>query len=422
MASDTSDAWASARVDEGRLWDRHMAMAKIGATPKGGCNRAALTDLDIEARALFTGWARELGFACTIDPVGNLFARREGRDPDAPPIISGSHLDTQPSGGRFDGIFGVLAALEALQAIEAAGIDTVRPLEAAVWTNEEGVRFQPGCLGSFAFTSPDRHESVLDTADADGVTLRQAVERYRERVPEVGQQKPHRPVHAFVEAHIEQGPILEQRRKTIGIVTGIQGSRRFKVEVHGEDAHSGTTPRAGRKDAVSAAVAMIGALETVFHDDPEDVTRFTVGRIVVSPNALAVVPGYVMFTIDFRQPHNDLLVRLGDRVEGICEANAKACDVVVTQMSHTPTLQFEGLVPETILEMTERLGVPHMHIFSGAGHDAKHLFNLCPTGMIFVPCEGGISHNEIENASPSDLAAGARVLTDTLVKLSNHEA
>ena len=339
-----------------------------------------------------------------------------------PRIISGSHLDTQPSGGRFDGIFGVLAALEALQAIEAAGIDTVRPLEAAVWTNEEGVRFQPGCLGSFAFTSPDRHESVLDTADADGVTLRQAVERYRERVPEVGQQKPHRPVHAFVEAHIEQGPILEQRRKTIGIVTGIQGSRRFKVEVHGEDAHSGTTPRAGRKDAVSAAVAMIGALETVFHDDPEDVTRFTVGRIVVSPNALAVVPGYVMFTIDFRQPHNDLLVRLGDRVEGICEANAKACDVVVTQMSHTPTLQFEGLVPETILEMTERLGVPHMHIFSGAGHDAKHLFNLCPTGMIFVPCEGGISHNEIENASPSDLAAGARVLTDTLVKLSNHEA
>ena len=418
MASDT---WASTRVDERRLWDRHMEMAKIGATAKGGCNRAALTDLDIEARALFTGWARALGFTCAIDPAGNLFARREGRDPDAPPVVSGSHLDTQPSGGRFDGIFGVLAALEALEAIETAGIDTARPLEAAVWTNEEGVRFQPGCLGSLAFTYPDRHEAVLDTVDADGVTLRQAVARYRERVPDLGRYPPHRPIHAYVEAHIEQGPILERRGKTVGIVTGIQGSRRFEVEVHGEDAHSGTTPRAGRKDALSAAVAMIGALEEVLHDDPEDITRFTVGRFVVSPNALAVVPGYVMFTIDFRQPHDDVLVRLGDRVEGICEANAGACEVVVTETSHTPNVRFEGLVPETILAMAERLRVPHMHIFSGAGHDAKHIVDLCPTGMIFVPCEKGISHNEAENASPSDLAAGARVLADTLVKLANHE-
>ncbi|MDD9981189.1 MAG: M20 family metallo-hydrolase [Gammaproteobacteria bacterium] len=417
-----SDHWASKRVDEARLWARHMEMAKIGATPKGGCNRAALTDLDIEARALFTGWARTLGFTCAIDPAGNLFARREGRDRDAPPVVSGSHLDTQPSGGRFDGIFGVLAALEALEAIETAGIDTARPLEAAVWTNEEGVRFQPGCLGSLAFTYPDRHEAVLDTVDADGVTLRQAVARYRERVPDLDRYPPHRPIHAYVEAHIEQGPILEQRGKTVGIVTGIQGSRRFEIEVHGEDAHSGTTPRARRKDALSAAVAMIGALEEMFHDDPEDITRFTVGRLVVSPNALAVVPGYVMFTVDFRQPHDDVLVRLGDRVEGICRANARGCDVVVTQTSHTTTVDFEGLVPETILEMAERLRVPHMHIFSGAGHDAKHIVNLCPTGMIFVPCEKGISHNEAENASPSDLAAGARVLADTLVKLANRES
>ena len=371
MASET---WASARVDEGRLWDRHMAMAKIGATAKGGCNRAALTDLDIEARALFAGWARELGFGCSIDSAGNLFARREGRDPDAPPVVSGSHLDTQPSGGRFDGIFGVLAALEALEAIETAGIDTVHPLEAAVWTNEEGVRFQPGCLGSLAFTYPDRLEAVLDTVDEDGVTLRQAVERYRERDPEAGQYPPHRPIHAFVEAHIEQGPILEQRGQTIGIVTGIQGSRRFTVEVHGEDAHAGTTPRAGRKDAVSAAVAMIGALEEVFHDDPEDITRFTVGRFVVSPNALAVVPGYVMFTIDFRQPHDDVLVRLGDRVEGICKANAQGVRCGRhPDGAHAQRAVRRAGTGDHSRDGRETPGAAHAHLLRGGARRQAHL-------------------------------------------------
>ena len=202
-------------------------------------------------------------------------------------------------------------------------------------------------------------------------------------------------------------------------VSGIQGTRRFHIEVQGEDAHAGTTPRARRKDALSAAVAMVSALETMFRDDPEDITQFTVGTFLVAPNAESVVPGFVMFSIDFRQPNEDVLVRLGDQVESICQSNARGCHVRVTQTSRTPPIRFEGLVPDTILAASQRLDLPHMHIFSGAGHDAQHLFNICPTGMIFVPREKGISHNEIENATPADLAAGGRVLADTLVALAN---
>lgn len=418
MTIETSDQFASAYVNSDRLWQRHMEMAKIGATPRGGVNRAALTTLDNEARALLTHWAHELGFSSSIDPMGNLFVRREGRDIQAAPVMSGSHLDTQPSGGRFDGIYGVLSALEALQAIDAAGITTRHPIEAAVWTNEEGVRFQPGCMGSLGFTHPERLTQLLEAKDNDGVTLSQAVNTLRKRIPQAADQRPHRPVAAFVETHIEQGPILEQSGHTIGVVSGIQGTRRFHVEITGEDAHAGTTPRSRRKDALSAAVAMVSALETIFHDDPEDITRFTVGAFNVEPNAESVVPGFVMFSIDFRQPNESVLSRLGDQVEALCQRNARGCEVRVTQTSRTPPIHFEGLVPEAILSVSQRLNVPHMRIFSGAGHDAQHLFNICPTGMIFVPCEGGISHNESENATPADLAAGARVLTDVLVQLA----
>ena len=401
------------------MWQRHMELAKIGATPKGGVNRAALSPLDIEARAQFARWGVGLGLASSIDPMGNLFIRRDGSDANAAPVMSGSHLDTQPSGGRFDGIYGVLAGLEALEAIDSAGIETRRPIEAAVWTNEEGVRFQPGCMGSLGFTRPDRLDQLLDTEDDDGVTLKQAVQAQREGIPQAVAQVPHRPVASFVEAHIEQGPILEQEGNTIDVVSGIQGTRRFHIEIYGEDAHAGTTPRARRKDALSAAVAMVSALEALFHDDPEDITRFTVGTFIVEPNAQSVVPGYVMFSIDFRQPNEEVLTRLGDQIEHICYSNAKGCEVKVTQTSRTPPIRFEGLVPDTILAVSQRLEVAHMHIFSGAGHDAQHLFDICPTGMIFVPCERGISHNEIENATPADLAAGARVLADTLVELAN---
>ena len=421
MANETpaAGARASAHVSEKRLWQRHMDMAKFGATPKGGVNRQALSEEDIEARRLFLAWARERGFRCSMDVIGNTFVRRPGTDADAPPVISGSHIDSQPTGGRFDGIYGVLAAFEALEAIEEAGITTRRPIEATVWTNEEGSRFEPGCMGSIAFTKPERLQTLLGVEDLEGTSVREAMEGLNRAIPDIEPHELDTPVHAFVEAHIEQGPVLEDTGKTVGVVTGIQGTRRFRVEIEGENAHAGTTPRARRKDALSAGVAMVRALEALFHDDPEDITRFTIGRFVVTPNAPSVVPGHVLFTIDFRQPHEEVIERLGNQVEGICQANAKGCDVRVVGVWRSKPIVFEGLVPDTILAATERLGLPHMHIFSGAGHDAGYLSHVCPTGMIFVPCERGISHNEIENATPSDLAAGTRVLADTLVDLAN---
>ena len=411
-------ARASDSVDEDRLWSRHMTVAKIGATPRGGVNRQALTLEDGHTRALIAGWAAELGFACRMDAMGNMFMRRPGTDPDAAPVMTGSHTDSQPSGGRFDGMSGVLTALEALQAAEEAGIATRRPLEAVVWTNEEGSRYLPGCMGSYVYAETDQLDRMLAIEDADGISVAAAVTDMKAVLPHMETCPVGGEVAAFVELHIEQGPLLEASGNLIGVVTGIQGTRRFEVVVEGEDAHAGTTPRARRKDAFSAAVAIVGGLEALMHD-PEDIVRFTVGRFTVSPNAPSVVPGRVVFSIDFRHPQLAVLDSLGDRVEGVCQAHARGCVVTVKPVVRTSPIAFEGLVPETILGVAESLGLPHMHIFSGASHDAQHLFKICPTGMIFVPCERGISHSEIENAKPGDLAAGARVLADVIVELAN---
>ncbi len=409
---------AAAAVNEQRLWQRHMEMAKIGETPKGGVNRQALTPEDVRARALLADWAAELGFEFAMDEIGNMFVHRQGTERDAAPVMTGSHIDTQPSGGRFDGIYGVLAGLEALQAVEDAGLATRRPLEAVVWTNEEGSRFMPGCMGSSVFAEPGLLEQMLCSEDMDGVTVTKALTELGVAMPAVRARPLGGEVAAFIEAHIEQGPELEATNNTIGVVTGIQGTRRFLIEVHGEDAHAGTTPRKRRKDALSAAVAMVAGLERLMYDE-HDTVRFTVGRFVVSPNAPSVVPGHVAFTIDFRQPEQEVLTRLGDQVEAVCRENTKACAVKVSETSRTEPTKFEGPVPDTIFSVAKRLGVPHMHIFSGASHDAQNLFKVCPTGMIFVPCEKGISHNEAENATPYDLATGARVLAEVMVEIAN---
>lgn len=419
MATESTDIVdsAAAAVNEWRLWQRHMEMAKIGETPKGGVNRQALTPEDVRARTLLAGWAAELGFDCTMDDIGNMFVRRPGTEPDAAPVMTGSHIDTQPSGGRFDGVYGVLAGLEVLHAVEEAGLATRRPLEAVVWTNEEGSRFAPGCMGSSVFVEPGLLERMLGSEDSYGVTVAEAMAQLKAAMPTVRARPLGGEVAAFVEAHIEQGPELEATNNTIGVVTGIQGTRRFLIEVHGEDAHAGTTPRKRRRDALSAAVAMVAGLERLMHDE-HDTVRFTVGRFVVSPNAPSVVPGHVTFTIDFRQPEQKVLTRLGDQVETVCRENAKACTVTVTETSRTPPIRFAGPIPDMILSVARRLDLPHMEIFSGAGHDAQNLFKVCPTGMIFVPCERGISHNEAENATPYDLAAGTRVLAEVMVEMA----
>jgi|SRR5215831_6779984 len=408
---------AQALVDRARLWARHAEMARFGATPLGGVNRQALTAEEIDGRRCLIGWARELGFAVSMDDMGNLFIRRPGSDDSLPPVLTGSHIDTQPSGGRFDGIYGILAGLEALQAIDAAGIATRRAIEVVTWMNEEGSRFSPGCMGSLAFADPARTSDLSAIQDLEGVTVADALAGLRLAFPDVPARKLGFVPAAFVEAHIEQGPRLEKERKTIGVVTGIQGTRRFVVEVRGENAHAGTTPRRRRKDALLAALRIVAGLEKLMRD-PEDVVRFTIGRFIVSPGAPSVVPGHVLFSIDFRHPDDAVLEMRGDQVEPVCRKHAGKCDVVVKQTSRTRPIEFAGLVPETIERATERLGLPHIHMPSGAGHDAQNLVKICPTGMIFVPCERGISHNEAENAKPSDLAAGARVLAETLVDLA----
>src|ERR671923_1744705 len=323
-ASSATIAAVVQAVREDRLWQRHMDLARIGATGRGGVNRQALTPEDVEARLRVLGWAATRGFSASVDAIGNMFIRRSGSDFTASPVLAGSHLDTQPTGGNFDGVYGVLAAFEVLEAASDAGVVTPRPLEVVVWTNEEGSRFQPATMGSAVFAGALPLETALATTDAAGISVAQALAETMQRLA-VSQQRAFRcPIAAYVEAHIEQGPILEATHHTIGIVSGIQGLRWFRIEVTGEEAHAGTTPRRIRKDAFVAAIRMVTALQKLM-DDEADTVRFTVGRFEVTPNSPNTVPSGVLFTIDLRHPDADVLSRLGDRVEPVCRTHAKRC-------------------------------------------------------------------------------------------------
>ena len=412
------DRKASAAVRETRLWQRHREMAKLGATAKGGVNRQALSAEDIAARKLLTSWATARGFSVSTDAIGNLFVRRAGEENDAAPVMTGSHMDSQPTGGRFDGIYGVLAGFEVLEALEDAGIRTRRPVEVVAWMNEEGSRFPVGAMGSAVFAGRLALDKALAVRDPKGVTVAAALAETLAAAPVPRRDGVGGPVAAYVEAHIEQGPRLEADRKTIGVVTAIQGSRRYAVEVTGEEAHAGTTPRAARKDALSAAVAIVSALEKLM-EDPTDTVRFTVGRFEVFPGSPNTVPGRVYFTIDFRHPDLAVLDERGGRIAAAATAHARGCAVSVSPLTDVPPTIFATPVVDLVRDCTARLGLPYMDMPSGAGHDAMHIATLCPAGMIFVPCERGISHNEAENATPSDLAAGCRVLAEALATLAS---
>ncbi|PYM03716.1 MAG: Zn-dependent hydrolase [Candidatus Rokuibacteriota bacterium] len=412
----TAAAAVVAAVREDRLWQRHLEVATIGATGRGGVNRQALTGEDAEARRRMLAWAAARGFEASVDPIGNLFIRRAGVSATASPIVSGSHLDTQPTGGNFDGVFGVLAALEVLEAVDDAGVETVHPFELAIWTNEEGARFQPTTMGSAVFAGAVPLATALATVDAHGVSVEQALAQTLNAAQVRNRRAFRFPMVAYLEAHIEQGPVLEAAGKTIGVVSGIQGLRWFRVEVTGHEAHAGTTPRARRRDALMAAVDMVGALRDLTRD-ATDTARFTVGRFEVHPNSPNTVPGRVLFTIDLRHPDHEVLARLGDQVAAVCREHAGGCDVDVVETLNSPPTDFDPRVSELIRAAAERQGLPHMRIVSGATHDAKYMASLCPTGMIFVPCEGGISHNEAERATAVDLAAGARVLAEVMLRL-----
>ena len=405
-------------VDVDRLWRRHLELAQIGATARGGVNRQALSPEDGMARAMLLGWAQARGFAGSVDPIGNLFIRRRGRDRGAAPVVTGSHLDTQPTGGKFDGSYGVLAGLEALEAMSDLGLATRRPIDLVVWTNEEGSRFQPTTMGSAVFAGALQLECALSTTDAAGISVRDALARTLSAAPVEGRQPLGFPIAAYVEAHIEQGPILEATQNIIGAVTGIQGLRWFTVEVLGQAAHAGTTPRHQRRDAFSAAVGMIAALERLMLDDT-DTVRFTVGHIEVAPNSPNTIPARAVFTIDFRHPDAVALASLGDQVGAICRCYAKGCTVNVRETIRSEPATFSPEIVSSITIAARRLGLPHMDMVSGATHDAKFMAGRCPTGMIFIPCRDGLSHVEEEEASPEHVSAGARVLSDILIELAN---
>ena len=402
-------------VDEERLWSRLMELGKIGATSNEGVCRLALTDEEIKARQLLIEWAQEMSLSVYTDEISNLFFRYEGIQNEKAPVVTGSHIDSQPTGGKFDGAFGVVAGFEAIRAMQDAGFIPQVPLEIAVWLNEEGSRFSPGMMGSEAFTSRRPMEQILAVEDAEGVKTANALERTLACFPGLEKRALGFPMTAFLESHIEQGPILEANGVPVGVVTGIQGSRRYRVKVIGEDGHAGTLPTPERKDALLSALEMIRVMRHKF--DVEDM-KYTVGLFEISPNVPSVIPSTAFFSIDLRHPDWSTLKTMGDAVETICRQNQGPCLVTVTEVATSESLVFPNEIRECISGAADEIGIINMPILSMAGHDARQLHYHCPTGMIFSPCEGGISHNEMENCNPSDLAEVTRVLAASMAKLS----
>jgi beta-ureidopropionase / N-carbamoyl-L-amino-acid hydrolase len=406
-----------AAVSEQRLWGRLMQMARIGAIPGEGVNRACLTDLDRQARRLLITWAEQEGAEVSVDAAANLWLRLEGEDRNAAPVLTGSHMDTQPEGGRFDGIYGVLAGLEAMTALCHVGVRTRRPIEVVAWTNEEGGRFAPGCMGSMAWSGARRLDSFAETRDSAGERFADALAAHLAAEADLPCRKlGHRP-HAYVEAHIEQGPLLEAEARDIGAVTGIQGSRWFTVTLTGAAAHAGTTPLVLRRDAVQGMVRAVAALNALMRD-PDDILRFTVGRIVVEPNTSNSVASKASFTIDLRHPDAAVLRERGDAIEQVVQGAVRTVGSEVREVFTAMPIRFAPEVVEAVERAAQGLGLRHRRMPSGAFHDAQFVAPVCPSGMIFVPCRDGVSHNPAEYAEPGWLAAGARVLTRTLLDLA----
>jgi N-carbamoyl-L-amino-acid hydrolase len=408
---------ASDFVDEKRLWDRQMYLATFGETPRGGVNRQALSAEEIEARKVLMDWSKEIGLTAFIDDIGNLFFRREGTDPALAPVMTGSHIDSQPTGGKFDGSYGVVAAFEAIQAIIDAGIELKRPVEVAVWLNEEGSRFAPGMMGSEAYAGVRNLADMLPVTDREGISVQDALPAALAATPDAVRREFGSPVYAFLEAHIEQGPVLEAEEKVIGVVTGIQGVRRMRVRVTGEEAHAGTTPTAERRDAIQAASKIVTELYDRINEDPQ--IKFTIGMMNITPNVPSVISSEVVFSIDIRHENSEYLEQMAVLTETICGAYDGPCEVEAWRIAESDSVYFDDRMTDAVEAACIALQTPHRRMFSAAGHDARQLSYICPTAMIFVPCEKGISHNEAENATPGDLRDGAKVLADVLTKLGN---
>jgi N-carbamoyl-L-amino-acid hydrolase len=401
-------------VNGDRLWESLMEMAKIGATEKGGNCRLALTDLDKQGRDLFVRWCEEAGCTISVDKMGNIFARRPGKDPSLPPVLAGSHLDTQPTGGKFDGVYGVLAGLEVVRTLNDHNYETDAPIEVAVWTNEEGSRFAPAMVASGVFAGAFDLDYGLSRADLDGKTMGEELQR----IGYAGDQEVGgRPLRACFEAHIEQGPILEAEERTIGVVTGAQGQRWYEITITGMESHAGPTPMNRRKDALVGASRVVQEVNRIGLDN-QPYACATVGLMQVSPNSRNVIPGQVFFAVDFRHPDDEVLSKMDAELRAYCE---KMCadaglELDLKEIWYSPPVAFDAGCVNAVRQGATEAGMPHMDIVSGAGHDACYINRVAPTGMIFVPCADGISHNEAESATPEDLAAGCNVLLHAMLE------
>ncbi|WP_251882055.1 Zn-dependent hydrolase [Achromobacter sp. Marseille-Q4954] len=418
MEMNALEAVSGIRIDGSRLWNSLMELARIGATDKGGVCRLALSELDRQGRDLVCAWARELGCSVRVDAIGNIFMRRPGLRDDLPAVMTGSHIDTQPTGGKFDGNYGVLAGIEVLRTLHERGIATEAPLEVVVWTNEEGSRFVPVMMGSGVYAGAFTLEHALAARDRDGVSVDEALRAIGYAGPE-----PARPgdVSAYFEAHIEQGPILEDRGITIGSVQGALGQRWYDVAITGQEAHAGPTPMELRRDALLTASRLVLevnriALEHAPHG------RGTVGCIDSFPNSRNVIPGRVALTVDLRAADDATLDSMAAAFARACEELAEPgrFQVDSKEVVYFPPQPFEPRLVQAIRDGARTLGLDALDVISGAGHDAVYMARVAPTAMIFVPCKDGISHNEIEDAQPEHLEAGCNVLLHAMLRCCGH--
>ncbi|MBW9334659.1 MULTISPECIES: Zn-dependent hydrolase [Herbaspirillum] len=401
------------RIDGTRLWDSLMELARIGGTAKGGVCRLALTDLDKQGRDLVTSWARAEGMSVVVDQIGNIFMRRPGRNNALPPVMTGSHIDTQPTGGKFDGNYGVLSGIEVIRTLNQHNIQTEAPIEVAVWTNEEGSRFVPVMMGSGVFCGAFTLEHAYNATDIDGKKVRDELER----IGYIGDQVcGDHPIGAYYEAHIEQGPVLENADTVIGVVPAVLGLSWYDCTVTGFESHAGPTPMEIRKDALQVSTFIMQEVVAIANRYPP-YGRGTVGQVQVMPNSRNVIPGQVKFSIDLRNVSEDSLTRMHEDLLAYLEAMRKktGLSIELERVSYFPPCPFHPDCVDNVRAASAALGYKTMDVVSGAGHDAIYAARLAPAGMIFVPCKDGVSHNEIEDARPEHLEAGCNVLLQAML-------
>ncbi len=402
------------RINGDRLWDSLMEMAKIGPGVAGGNNRQTLTDEDAEGRALFQKWCEDAGCSMGLDQMGNMFAHREGTDPEALPVYVGSHLDTQPTGGKYDGVLGVLGGLEIIRTLNDLGIKTKHPIVATNWTNEEGTRYAPAMLSSGVFAGMHTQDWAYDREDAEGKKFGDELQRIGWRGDEeVGVRK----MHAFFELHIEQGPILEAEGKDIGVVTHGQGLSWTQITVTGKDAHTGSTPMPMRKNAGLAMARILEKVDEIaWSHAPHAVGA--AGHIDVFPNSRNVIPGKVVFTVDFRSPELEVITDMENRLRVAAEdiVEEMGLEIEFEKVGGFDPVKFDDGCVAAVRDAAERLGYSHTDIISGAGHDACWINRVAPTAMVMCPCVDGLSHNEAEEISKDWAAAGADVLFHAVVE------